>query len=828
MKYLLSFLALFLSCSAIGQYITISDTAHCNYISVAAEVTGGTVPTSSGITADDNWSAVFPIGFTFDFYGTPNTQCIIGSNGCLGFDLANALAYNTWPINNTLLGSTGAAPDVVDCICVPWCDVYIPAGGTIQYSMVGTAPNREFEVTWCGTAMYSCTTQWLTTQVILYETSNIVEVHIGHHTYCTSWNGGYAIVGVKNAAGTSAVTAPGRDYPANWNATDEAWRFTPVAGPTYSVTAIPYNPIPIVASAVYWYDSSTGAYISSGPSISVTPSVTTTYTACVLSCSDTTKAYIRIDPSTVYLSGGGGIPHIDTMTYTSPTVCGKCDGSITLHGLMPHLQDSVFYSFNGAAQPILVDSTSVDSTITLSNLCAGTYDHIYVKVLSCPSNSVGPVTLAAPPLGINLDYSIKYGCHGDKVQFINNSTPVGVPYLSHWNFTDTAGSYDTSDLVNPVAIYYPQGIYTVSFTYSTIYGCAVDTTFPVTLLHPLDPGFTTNFDTVCLGTPIVYTNTTTSPNMPTYSWNYGDGSPVDTTTNPTHTYLEGGDYQTILTVTDTIGCDSMASEYIRVVFITAHTSVADTSVCLSDSLILHTLYSVVPQNDDSLGFQWSAANNLGALTNPTASFMGIGTFTYTFTATAYPSMIQVPAGCSASDTERINSYPPVNLINLTQNQAIMSGGSVQLNADGAVYYTWKPDNGTLNNTNINNPIATPTDSITVYTVSGMNYFGCLDSATITIKVVYDSPDDMPTAFTPNGDGLNDVFKLTNLKYQKLVAFSIYNRLGQKVFSTSNPESGWDGTYNGTPQDMGVYYYQVIISHPDGTNAVYKGDVTLIR
>jgi len=828
MKYLLSFFALTLSYTAFSQAVVVTDTPHCNYVSIAAYVSGGTVPTSSGITADDNWSAVFPIGFTFDFYGTPNTQCIIGSNGCLGFDLVNALAYNTWPINNTLLASTGAAPDVVDCICVPWCDVFIPSGGTIKYSTIGTAPNREFEVTWCGTAMYSCTTQWLTTQVILYETSNIVEVHIGHHTFCTSWNGGYAIVGVKNLAGTVATTAPGRDYPANWTATDEAWRFTPIAGPSYSVTPIAYAPVPFPASAIYWYDSSTNAYIGTGSSITVSPSVTTTYVACALGCQDTTKSYIKIDPSTIYFTGGSGLPYINHTSFSNPTVCGECNGSITIHGLAPHHVDSIFYTFNGAAMPILIDSADVDSNITLSHLCAGTYDHIYVKVLDCPSNSVGPFVLSAPPLGINLDYSVKYGCHGDAVQFINNSTPSGAAYESYWNFTNTVGSSDTSNLISPEAIYYPQGIYTVSFTYSTIYGCHVDTTFAVTLLHPLVPGFTSNFDTVCLGTPIVFTNTSTSPNMPTYSWDFGDGSSLSTATNPTHMYGQGGDYVTVLTVTDTIGCDSSVSEPIRVVYVATNTSIPDTSVCLSDSMLMHAFYTLVPPNSDSIVFQWSPGNNLGITTNQTAYFMGVGTFTYTFTATAYPSMIQVPLGCAASDTEHINSYPPVALVNVTANQTILSGGTVQLNADGAVYYSWKPDNGTLNNTNINNPVATPTDSETVYTVYGMNMFGCIDSASVDIKVVYDIPDALPSAFTPNNDGLNDVFKVSNLKLQKLVDFSVYNRLGQKVFSTSNIDQGWDGTFNGTPQDMGVYFYQVIVAHPDGTNAVYKGDVTLIR
>ena len=153
---------------------------------------------------------------------------------------------------------------------------------------------------------------------------------------------------------------------------------------------------------------------------------------------------------------------------------------------------------------------------------------------------------------------------------------------------------------------------------------------------------------------------------------------------------------------------------------------------------------------------------------------------------------------------------------------------MHLNADNAYHYMWTPDNGTLNNTNINDPIATPLVT-TTYTVYGMSLYGCLDSATVTITVDDSLNGSIPNAFSPNNDGLNDVFRPIGAKFQRLVDFRIYNRWGQQIFYSNSIDKGWDGTFNGVPQDVGEYYYVIIASQPaTDENQTYKGDVILIR
>jgi gliding motility-associated-like protein len=176
----------------------------------------------------------------------------------------------------------------------------------------------------------------------------------------------------------------------------------------------------------------------------------------------------------------------------------------------------------------------------------------------------------------------------------------------------------------------------------------------------------------------------------------------------------------------------------------------------------------------------------------------------------------------------IHSILGAKLMNVTGGTTIKYGDKLQLYSSNELKYMWTPNDGTLTNNNINNPVASPSVT-TTYTVFGMDKYGCLDSASLTIIVDSTMNEFVPSGFTPNGDGLNDIFRPTFLKYQKLVEFSVYNRWGQKVFSTSNKDEGWDGAFNSQPQDMGVYFYNIIVSRAGySNNQIYKGEVTLIR
>jgi gliding motility-associated-like protein len=526
--------------------------------------------------------------------------------------------------------------------------------------------------------------------------------------------------------------------------------------------------------------------------------------------------------------------HISNETITHPDLCGRCNGSISLYGLLPALPVSVTYSKDGVVQPPYTGTVGLDSVVHLDGLCAGSYTGIVATIGSCSADGPDAVIVNPPAVPATFTYATRLHCTGDEVVVTNTSTPPG--YSAYWDFgdgtpVDSSGANPLSHIYNDAATFI--GNYTVKLVYSTYHTCFDSTTQDVPFDHNMLDSFAFAWPAVCLRTEDNFLNYSRSMNSLTYLWDFGDGF-SDTAMSPSHTYGElGGIFPVTLTITDTIGCKKTTTQNLEVISVDVHTAVHDTSLCLRDSMWLQSTIRVLPDTVNFISV-WtpnvsigedSATNNTGHSTK----FFGIGTFNYTVTAVTYPPLLANPAGCNGSDTERIVSYPPVTITNLTPSPTVIAYGSpVQLNASGAVYYTWKPDDGTLSNNNINNPVATPLDSTTIYTVYGMNLYGCLDSGQIIISVDYNMSEGIPTGFTPNGDGLNDVFRLTKLKYQKLVEFSVFNRWGQQVFKTTNPEKGWDGTYNGAPQDIGVYNYLIIVARPDGTNKTYSGNVTLIR
>ena len=147
-------------------------------------------------------------------------------------------------------------------------------------------------------------------------------------------------------------------------------------------------------------------------------------------------------------------------------------------------------------------------------------------------------------------------------------------------------------------------------------------------------------------------------------------------------------------------------------------------------------------------------------------------------------------------------------------------------------FMWSPATG-LSATNIQNPIALLNSAIVdgsiTYIVRATNANGCYGEDAITVKVFTTGPDIfVPTAFTPNGDGRNDILRPIPVGIKQMNFFRIYNRWGQLVFSTSEMGKGWDGNISGQPQSTGNFVFMVEGVDYTGKIIFKKGNVMLIR
>jgi gliding motility-associated-like protein len=140
-------------------------------------------------------------------------------------------------------------------------------------------------------------------------------------------------------------------------------------------------------------------------------------------------------------------------------------------------------------------------------------------------------------------------------------------------------------------------------------------------------------------------------------------------------------------------------------------------------------------------------------------------------------------------------------------------------------YQWTPPTW-LDNPNTANPVASPVTT-TTYQLTVTSVDGCTASGKLKITVY--RPLKMPNAFSPNGDGIDDVFRIPPQVASYINSFSVFNRLGQRIFYTNNSGIGWDGTLNGQMQPEGTYVW--MIQYTDALTGKFEtasGTVILIR
>ncbi len=306
-----------------------------------------------------------------------------------------------------------------------------------------------------------------------------------------------------------------------------------------------------------------------------------------------------------------------------------------------------------------------------------------------------------------------------------------------------------------------------------------------------------------------------------YFWDFGvDGISSDTSNlfEPTYTYPDTGIYKVKLVVNRGTTCQD--SIIVDVLVFPNYSSDFKAVGLLCPGNTLEFIEVDTSSLVASSKWEWTFDDGTtSTLQNPTKAFANSGFYLVSLAASNANE-------CYRKVTKLIE-IPYVN-VETSSDTIVLSNIPITLYASGASTYTWLPNQYIDDNTKEKPTFIFPEPGFYSYTIIGVTANGCIDTAYVNIQAVKDFVFYVPNAFSPNGDGVNDVFNIISAGNRKLNYFRIVNRYGQTVFSTTNFLQGWDGKHNGKLAEQGTYFWMAEVLDITGKIKTKKGDLTLLR
>ena len=475
-----------------------------NPIPYVAQVNTGT----SLFMSDDSQQGPFNIGFSFCFYGSSYTQFYVGSNGWISFSGGQPTTFTSSPIPST----AGNVPK--NAIMGPWQDWHPGLGGQIRYQVQGTAPCRKLVVSWINVPMFSCSSNQGNFSIVLYESTNVIENHIQNKPSCLNWQGGTAVQGLHNAAGTLSSTVPGRNSTA-WVANNEAYRWTPNG--------------PDVAPLYVWYQVGNAVPIGYGLTQTVTPPAGGAEYTCHVQWPSCNSGWNVCNSNSIANSYDtvliipGIAPIISPIEYED-TLCVNSSNEMYY---IADLGTDVNYYWEFLDTPLNIDNDTV--IIDWSGISSGLYDSALVVWAinqdGCSSDtSVVDITVYEETLQIDLIPTL---CSSDELYNLTATPPGGIftgPGVNNQN------QFDPSIGISPN---------TVLYTYEQS-GCIFDISTSVTvqqqpIIFDILPGDLVY--EICEGSDIEVTFNVIA-NIPGYTEWFADGLLVQEGTSQYSVYWD--------------------------------------------------------------------------------------------------------------------------------------------------------------------------------------------------------------------------------------------------------------------------------------------------
>jgi gliding motility-associated-like protein len=558
------------------------------------------------------------------------------------------------------------------------------------------------------------------------------------------------------------------------------------------------------------------------------------------------------DPSHLYAAPGN---YTVRLTVTNATGCTSVSTTKSVHVTPKANVDFNYTVFDCATRSVTFSdiSTVSEGSITLrlwdfgDNSTVETkmdntpFQHIYtasgsytVKLTitndkGCLTTLIKTINVAILPV---VDFTLPEVCYADiNAKFTDATTIPGdgmSGFTYSWNFGDAdanAGNPNTSTLQNPQHYFGKAQQYQVALTVKTSQGCTVTTIKTLQVNGSPIPDFKVlDENSLCTNREVFFVNKATATvGKITKLIMYFDTNDlsiqeIDNDPYPDkvyrHTYPNGGKSYTVRMEAftgDANVCQMFKDHTISLLPAPQLTFAPPGSVCLNGGPM--TLTST--ENTGSAGVAtYSGTGVNGNVFAPADA--GVGTFSIRCIYTSVN-------GCADTISKNI-TVKPIPTVDAGPDATILVGGSTILHAVASgdnITYSWSPATG-LSNTKIADPVVTSDKDIT-YTLTVTNAEGCIVTDSVHVKIVL--LPVIPNAFTPNNDGINDTWDIKYLDSYAGCTINIFNRNGQKVYSSINYNIPWDGRYNGKDLLFGVYYY---IIDPKNGRKPLSGYVTIIR
>lgn len=405
------------------------------------------------------------------------------------------------------------------------------------------------------------------------------------------------------------------------------------------------------------------------------------------------------------------------------------------------------------------------------------------------------------------------GCVGTPVAFKDSSISYTAIQNFYWDFGDGT----TSTLQNPPPHYYPNpGNYLVTHSITAQDNC---TSTPLSKIITVLSSPTLSlkvFDTCNNLSPRIDINSSINNNeINKWQWNL-DGTAFSNLSNPDFTQLLPGAHSIGLMLTNNIECNTNLSSSNFIINPLPQITFNANDGCINMPIAFAALQTgnITPINHWLWNFGDGDSSNQQ---NTQHIFSTEGNHDVQLTAEDVNGCLGTFSGTVLANAAHANAG---------KDTVVLINTAFQLQGSGGTQFEWSPSTG-LNNPNISNPVGNVNIDMT-YLLTVQTSEGCTDTASVKVAIVKNTAVFVPNAFTPNNDGLNDIIKPYLVGIKTLNYFTIYNRWGQKVFSTNEMGKGWDGNFNGKIIDNSEYAW--FLKAVDITGKVYnlKGTFILIK